>query len=161
MSGRHTRGVQAIIKNTCPSASYMHCARHTLNLVVNEACEIRAIRNTQGTVQEICSFFNSSAKRTHKLQTSIEEACPKTSHSRLKSLCATRWVQRHETVNIVLELYPGVLLALEILSEEKDRDTSLKAESFLTAICDTQFIMSLLCMHKASCLLLPASKQLH
>ncbi|GBL78283.1 hypothetical protein AVEN_42827-1 [Araneus ventricosus] len=36
MSG-HTRGVQAIIKDTFLTAFYILCASHTLNLVVNEA----------------------------------------------------------------------------------------------------------------------------
>ncbi|GBO01633.1 hypothetical protein AVEN_54968-1 [Araneus ventricosus] len=36
MSG-HKRGVQAIMKNTCPTAFYIHCENHTLNLVINEA----------------------------------------------------------------------------------------------------------------------------
>ena len=55
MSGR-LNGVQAIIRETCPLAVYTHCASHCLNLALNKACSVPAVRNCLGTVAEVVSF---------------------------------------------------------------------------------------------------------
>jgi hypothetical protein len=70
MSGKHC-GVQAEIKKVSPSATYVHCASHVLNLAVQNSCSVVAIRNARGQIGEITKFFNHSAKRTTMLQTKI------------------------------------------------------------------------------------------
>ena len=53
MAGTY-KGTATLIQNSYPKAIYVHCAAHTLNLCVVAACNIPAIRNTHGTLQEIC-----------------------------------------------------------------------------------------------------------
>lgn len=48
MSGKFN-GVQAHIRDIVPSALYVHCAAHSLNLVVSNACDLPSIRNCMGT----------------------------------------------------------------------------------------------------------------
>lgn len=49
MSGR-LNGVQSIISEKYPSALYMHCASHCLNLTLTSSSTITDVRNTQGTI---------------------------------------------------------------------------------------------------------------
>jgi len=44
----HLCGCVALISKDYPSAIYVHCASHSLNLVLSDACNFDAIRNTIG-----------------------------------------------------------------------------------------------------------------
>lgn len=47
MSGRF-RGVQARLKETCPDSVFVHCANHSLDLVLQEvAKEVRLVADTE------------------------------------------------------------------------------------------------------------------
>ncbi|GBN09237.1 hypothetical protein AVEN_48116-1 [Araneus ventricosus] len=72
----HTRGMHTVIKNTGPTAFYMHCASHTLNLVVNEACEIRAIRNTQGTIKKFVLLLIPPPKECTNYKQALKKRAP-------------------------------------------------------------------------------------
>jgi hypothetical protein len=48
----HLGGCAAVISKDYP-ALYVHCASHSLNLVLSDACKFDAIRNTIGTMKEI------------------------------------------------------------------------------------------------------------
>ena len=61
-------GVQTCIRQVCPSAVYVHCASHCLNLTISRSCDIPSIRNCQGVVSEIAAFFNHSAKHNSILK---------------------------------------------------------------------------------------------
>ena len=67
MSGKY-RGAAVIIQHDYPKALYVDCVSHVLNLCVVAACSIQAIRNMYGVVEEICLFFNYSAKLQQELQ---------------------------------------------------------------------------------------------
>ncbi|KAL4091320.1 hypothetical protein QTP88_026023 [Uroleucon formosanum] len=112
MGGRF-RGVQAIIKNMYPKALYTHCVSHSLNLCLSDATKSQDIRNAFGIISECCSFFNSSAKRTTVLQNKIKEIKPNSQSTKLKSLCETRWVLRHEAVMLFKKFLEPVVAALE------------------------------------------------
>ena len=100
------------------------------------------------------------SERISILQEYITAKCPESSHSKLKSFCATRWVQRHESINIFLELFSAVATALQTMTETGNRETTQKAATHFSAICCGKFIFAILCMKRASSLLLPLAKQL-
>lgn len=63
MSGSYT-GFQTRIKEIVPSASYIYCCRHNLNLVISEAVKSHIkIINFFDTVQSVFNFFANSAPR--------------------------------------------------------------------------------------------------
>ena len=64
MSGKF-KGVQAVIKNCVPSAVYLHCRAHSLNLAVVHSCDNSHVRNMFSIVQKVAVFFGESAKRNH------------------------------------------------------------------------------------------------
>jgi hypothetical protein len=64
-------GCQAIIKQLCVEAEYMHCSSHGLNLALVDSCSLSFIRNMFGTIKSVIEFFNDSAKRTDALKKEI------------------------------------------------------------------------------------------
>jgi len=104
MSGVYN-GTRAVIQSICPSAIYVHCAAHCLNLVLSKSVEIQEIRVAVTGVQDACNYFKHSAKRIDQLEKAVQRLCPQASHSRLKQYCATRWVERHDSMFVFLELY--------------------------------------------------------
>lgn len=102
MSGQFKR-VQTRIRKIYPLAYYIHCSAHCLNLVISDSCNIPEIRNTIGTMQSICNFFG-YPKRLEVLQRCIKDFFPGSKASRLKQMCPTRWVQRHDAVILYEEM---------------------------------------------------------
>jgi Domain of unknown function (DUF4371)/hAT family C-terminal dimerisation region len=143
MRGRF-RGVQAIIKDMYPKALYTHCVSHSLNLCLSDATKSQDIRNAFGIISECCSFFNSSAKRTTVLKNKIKEIKPNSQSTKLKSLCETRWVLRHEAVMLFKEFVEPVVAALEEVQNEcSGTDSSKRANSLLHCICNFNFLISI------------------
>jgi hypothetical protein len=72
----HLGGCAALISKDYPSAIYVHCASHSLNLVFSDACKIDAIRNTTGTMNEMVTFIRASEKRMDMLKEQITSVEP-------------------------------------------------------------------------------------
>ncbi|KAG8127865.1 putative Zinc finger MYM-type protein [Naja naja] len=75
LAGRES-GVQAKIKSRYPKATFVHCAAHTLNLVVNDLNAVPEIRNAVGTIKAILRFFRENLSRRHLIPAvpSLDEA---------------------------------------------------------------------------------------
>jgi hypothetical protein len=56
MSG-HLKGVRTLISQQYTMAHFVHCAAHTLNLVLAHSSEVSMIRNCVGTVKNIITFL--------------------------------------------------------------------------------------------------------
>lgn len=112
---------------------YLHCCSHSLNLAISDACDVKSIRNAVGIIQTVCSFFN-TPKRQAVLQNAIEKIAPSSKKTKLKTLCPTRWVERHEAKLVFLELFDSIIDSLETISSWFDRETSSKANSILLSL---------------------------
>ncbi|XP_050520334.1 52 kDa repressor of the inhibitor of the protein kinase-like [Daktulosphaira vitifoliae] len=53
MSGRF-KGVQACITEKYPTALYVHCVSHSLNLALSNAVDVISIRNSFGVIEKFC-----------------------------------------------------------------------------------------------------------
>jgi hypothetical protein len=84
-------------------------------------------------------LFSGSPKRQNSLRQAIDSKCLSASHKRLKSLCGTRFVERHDSVIVFTELYPAVLQALDITQEESNREASSKADAMSHALSNCRF----------------------
>lgn len=147
MSGK-INGLQAHVREIVPSALYVHCSAHSLNLAVSTACEVSSIRNCMGTIASLYDFLN-TPKRQHVLTSVISEMKVAASRrEKLKQLCATRWLERYDSVAAVVELYDEIVETLQLISEWKDKDTSTQANSLFFSVTNCQFLISLLCIHK-------------
>ncbi|CAI6343853.1 unnamed protein product [Macrosiphum euphorbiae] len=156
MSGQF-KGVQAFISNKYPTAIYVHCVSHSLNLALSNAAEVVPIRNAFGIIQKIYTFFN-TPKRQNVLQNNIETSTYNSNKTKLKQLCPTRWVERHDSVIIMKQMLLPVVAALEEIQSWNCTDSSSNAFLLLSGIRQSSFIISLLCAEKLLSYTLPISK---
>lgn len=61
---------------------------------------------------ELFKFFENSPKRPHFLNKVIDALAPENRKRRLKDLCKTRWVARHDTFKTLCSLYEFIVIAL-------------------------------------------------
>lgn len=160
MSGAYN-GVQAHVRQQCANAIYVHCASHSLNLSLSSACSVPQIRNCMGTVAKVCEFFHASPKRQAALGDQIEKLVPTARVTRLKSLCPTRWVQRHDALNVFVNILHPVLSTLQNISDSwSDRESSSNAQILLCALQRSEFLVCLFVAEKVFSISLPLSKYL-
>lgn len=138
MSGQF-QGVQAQIRSKYPKALYVHCAAHSLNLAVSTASNIKPVRNCLGIIEKLYVFFN-TPKRNTVLLSAIENGNTDQKVKTLKRLCATRWVQRYDSINDFVELFEFVVNALECISNWND--SSATDATLLLKSIDSEFIIS-------------------
>ena len=140
MAGR-IQGAAARITEQYPSAYYVHCGSHALNLCVVSACTVQSVRNMHGTLEEIYIFYQYSPKRQQLLEEKIREL-ENVNHTKLVSLCKTRWVARIEAYEAFQELLTAVVDTLQDIATEDgwNSESSRKANSLLSAVRQFGFI---------------------
>jgi len=131
------RGAVQFVQSYAPHAVYSPCSNHSLNLSISKSSSVQAIRNSVGLIKEAISFFNMSSKRNYVLLTVLK------GNPRLKSLCETRWIERHDSIIIFQSSLTYILEALTSVSSWHEQDSSSKAKTLLTALCACEFIISL------------------
>ena len=100
MSG-HLSGVQLRIKEHCPSAIYIHCFAHRLNLVVVDvAGAVGLVADMFGVLQRIHNFMCTSVVHI-KFVEAQKNIYPNKRVWEIPSLSNTRWICRHEATNTV------------------------------------------------------------
>ena len=144
MSGR-LNGAQAYIREIIPIALYVHCAAHSLNLAVSNLCDLSPVRNCTGTIASVYNFFN-APKRQNILRKSINTISSTTKAQKLVQICATRWVDRHESVFSNLQF--AVVEALTEILTWPDRETSSLALQLLSTIRQSEFCIAVLVLKK-------------
>lgn len=70
----------------------------------------------------------------------------------IKSLCETRWVERHKVINEFVELFPTIIHTLQSL-REKDNSSVV----YLNSVLNFEFVVCLKIMEFFSSLLMPIS----
>ena len=147
MSGTQ-RGVAARILAINDKAVFTHCASHRLNLAVVKAISLQDSRNMMDIADKIVRFYNYSPKRQLNLESSIENIHEGENQKvkKLKEMCKTRWVQRHDALDIFVKLYVCIANSLEDISSnprEWNASSVSDATSFLIAMTRFQFIAAL------------------
>lgn len=154
MSGKFS-GVQALIRAKYSKSLNIHCAAHSFNLVVCTSIDKLLIRNCFGLVERLHVFFN-ILKRKNELLNEIEhiDFIPNSNVRILKRQCATRWVQKYESLSDFFELLPFVVKTLETICSTWSTSSSKDENVLLKNILNTEFLISLyvkslLSMHRA------------
>lgn len=146
------QGCETIILEEQPLAPYMyiHCHAHRLNLALSSACDLLEFKNMFGTMAVVVDFIESSTKRIESLKAIIDEDAASGGDAaqhkrrRLKKYCATRWLDRHDTVSVFRELLPYVVKLLDYFAIEGDAKSTASAQAFLGAVKKTQFLVALI-----------------
>ncbi|XP_050540290.1 52 kDa repressor of the inhibitor of the protein kinase-like [Daktulosphaira vitifoliae] len=158
MSGRF-KGVQACITEKYPTALYVHCVSHSLNLALSNAVDVISIRNSFGVIEKVYTFFN-TPKRQIILKNQIQILAPDINKTKLVQFCPTRWVERHDSIIVFNQFLLPVVAALEEIQSWNCKDSSSGAFLLLNSIRQSTFIISLLCSEKLLAYTLPISKVL-
>ena len=145
------KGASSIVLLKYPLATYIHCCSHILNLSIASSCSVVLVRNMMGTVSEVSKFFE-HGKRQDKLEEVIESELPEVRKKRVKPLCRTRWVERHDSLEVFVELYPAIIGALSDIAYGKDsvswnRETTSDANGLLSAIEKFSFLLALVVVY--------------
>lgn len=128
-------GAVTKLQTSLTNAIKSPCYNHALNLSISKCSSVQAVRNTIGTMKEVISFFKASPKRNNVLKYINKEM--------LKSLCETRWVERHDSVlNFKLSLIK-LVETFDLVSQWKERDSSTKAVLLRNAISEPLFVITL------------------
>ena len=99
--------------------------------------------NCMGTITSVHNFFN-APKCQNILRKSINTISSTTKAKKLFQICATRWVDRHESVSTFSNLQFTVVEALAEISAWPDRETSSRALQLLSTITQSKFCIVLL-----------------
>ena len=159
MSGKFS-GVQAKIAEVQPLAIYTHCASHRLNLAIAQACKNKDVSQLIGLISNINAFLKSSPARTAKLQKHVMDKFPAARSKRLKPLCPTRWVERHDTLMLFHDLLPAIAATLEEVSQSAPPEAASTARCQILGIRSFKVLMTLVvCVHVFG-ITLPLSKAL-
>lgn len=145
-------GAVATIQREIPLAIRCPCNNHSLNLSLARTSSVHSIRNAVGTVKDVVSFFNASAKRNFVMKNFAGK--------QLQSLCETRWIERHDSLLQFCTELSTIVRALNIISRWDDSDSSSKANTLKVALCNCEFVVSQFSLCDALSLTLPVSKQL-
>jgi len=143
MSGKF-KGVQARIIEKYPTALYVHCVSHSLNLALSNAVDVVPIRNSFGVIEKVYTFFN-TPKRQIILKNQIQLLVPDINKTKLVQLCPTRWVEQHDSIIVFNQLLLPIVAALEEIQSWNCKDSSSGAFLLLNGIRQSTFIISLLC----------------
>ncbi|CAF1512951.1 unnamed protein product [Rotaria sordida] len=159
MSG-HIGGVQKLISNIEPKAVYVHCASHSLDLAICDACDDRNIQIFFGTVKTIVKFIRASPKRQNLLKNAITVTHCDTKRQKLSKLVEHRWVEKQTSVLVFKQFFPSIVVALEYMIENCDSDTSANSRAYLKSITDLDFIICLFVVSRVFAILKPYTEKL-
>ena len=92
----------------------MHCNSRVLNLVIVKACSLPSVRNMAGTITELSQFFNDSPKWQRCLEKVISVDQLDLQRTKIRNLCHTHWVERHEAYETFVLLLPSIVKTFEV-----------------------------------------------
>lgn len=138
MSGKF-KSVQARSSEDVPSAQYVHCRAHSLNLVIVSSCQQASVRNMYGVVSETVTYIQSSAKRMYVFREGSEF------DSKLTKFCETRWTCHEETLHSFLSNFANIVdTLLTLTGNQSAARTSTTSTSLLNSICNFQFLITII-----------------
>ena len=121
MAGK-SKGAAAIIAARYPRAVYTHCAAHRLNLCVAKSCNLRQVSNMMRIADLVSRFLGISPKRQLALECWIESIFADEKRKKLKAMCCTRWVERHEAFQVFADLFLPIVSCLEKIANSSSAE---------------------------------------
>lgn len=139
MSGREN-GVQQKIRQLHPSAVYVHCMAHRMNLVLVESCKVtRHAQAFFGILESLYCFF---ARPNNHEKFKIAQTAMGIQPLELTQLSDTRWACRWRNVNSTKRLLHSIKACLTELSEPHNR-CFVEAEGLLMQLQKYEFVVCL------------------
>ena len=141
MSGCQT-GVKARISAINPSAIYIHCHAHQLNLVLVDACrKLSRASEFFSLLENLYVFISSSVP--HSLFVTKQKELGQ----RVVEFSETRWSCRYSSIKSVLSSFSALVQTLEELSGGTNH-RSIESRGLLHQVCSFSFLLSLVLFEK-------------
>ena len=154
-------GVQKVVRDLAPKATYVHCHGHCLNLVIAKACSIPEVRSVIDRLQSCCRFFLNSPKRNGALELIVETNVSSADRRKpLLGLCKTRWAERHSAYQHFYQGYVFIVHALEMIGYKQhlqkygdkfadwDPGNRSDAQQLLASITSSSFIVGFMALYQ-------------
>ena len=143
----------------------MHCNSHILNWCIVHTCSLPPMRNMYSAITETAKFFHNSAKRQVFLEKVVDNRTPTV---KVKDLCGTRWVFRHEAYENFRLLYTYLVEVMEAVCENDtsygemdwDHKTVVAANGLSKMYHSFSFIISFVVTRNAMSIIKPISVKL-
>nr|CAH7768912.1 unnamed protein product [Callosobruchus chinensis] len=149
---KYVRGAAVEIQKDAKNAVISPCFNHALNLSISKSIGVKSVKNANGTIQEIVTFFRGSAKRDYVLKKHLKR--------KLSSPCQTRWIERHDSILQFQNDLPLICDALREKAEWNDDASSSKGNILLRAVSNCEFILTVYTLADIFAITLPFSKYL-
>ncbi|XP_017465537.1 PREDICTED: 52 kDa repressor of the inhibitor of the protein kinase-like [Rhagoletis zephyria] len=141
------------IKKEAKNAAMVLCMSHKLNSSLMKSSNIQSIQKVSNIIREVTKFFqNAHPKRSTALSKILGH--------KLKSLCDTRWVERHDSVLQFVADFPRIIEALNKVCKWNNRETAGKATVLIAALSSFDFVIGLFCLSDVLSLTRPLSVSL-
>lgn len=119
MSGSKN-GVAAKIKSMQPLAEYVHCAAHSLQLVLRDAAQVNNMVVTMfGVLHSVYCLFASSAHKWAVLTDALS------GKKTVKRVDTTRWEARYDAVDAIISSFVEITNALRVLGDKYPENQAL------------------------------------
>lgn len=138
-------GLQAIVKEHNPCATYVWCYAHRLNLIIVDAVSsCPEARDLFGNLEVLYDFIGSSKKRVNVYSNYQKERYPNKPLRRLKRVETTRWSSHSAALQTVFETFNAILDTLEYLEKDNytDRISGIKAKRLFDYILSERFFLT-------------------
>ena len=136
------------INKIYPKALYVHCASHRLNLAISQAMSVPMLKNALENVERITKLFRKNGHAAFVLENTIKLYAPEKTKHRLIGYCQTRFIERHDCLDLFVEYFEYIAITLQEISEDTSRCISAKASTYLAMIEKSEFIVSVLVSKK-------------
>lgn len=156
----HISGCQTRIAAMQPLAEFHHCSSHCLNLALNKTSQIMEFKVLIENTKALGIFFKYSPKRQHALREILPNEMKV---KKVKMLCETRWVERHNTFIELKMLYPHIIRVLEMMlspGSGYDGKTAAEAAGLLNYLQSSKFVAAFTISEHMLGYTLPLSQQL-
>jgi hypothetical protein len=151
MKGEH-KGLRTLIQKDSPTAFYVHCFNHQLQLaLVDLASQHAVVWQFFSTLSAVVTCVTSSTKRmeelreAHKEQTAAHPTAGKgaNQHSALPKACDTRWSSHYNSVCSLLLMFDAVVEVIQTVSTDGTPKQRGEAHGLLQSISTFDFIFTL------------------
>lgn len=138
-------GLQAIIKQQNPCATYVWCWAHRLSLVIVDAVSsCTEARDLFGNLETLYDFIGSSKKRMSLYSEYQTKRYPGKPLCRLKRVDTTRWSSHFTALQTIFYTYDSILDTLNYLQDDitSDRICCVKAKSLYEYMLSERFVLT-------------------
>ena len=148
----HLNGCSALFRKQVPKATYYHCASLELNLALSKTAKVPEIKCMLSTLTSLSIFFKYSPKLQWQLEESIiqfsqvlkEQGKKEIHKTKLKTMCQTRWVEKHTLMEDLNVLYPALVQCLEFIvnnnQHTRDGNAIVEANGLLSNLMSPSLI---------------------